>query len=297
MPLDQVSNEDVEKYEFKDENQDENEPESELKGSEMSLIDHLEELRWHLIRATIAVGILMVIAFFNIKFIFENVLIAPAKTNFWTYRQLCALGEYLGTKDALCIQKISFELQSRTMTGQFMMSITASAMIGLIIGFPYVFWEIWRFVKPALYKKEQKVASGAVFWVSLLFIFGVVFGYYIVTPLSINFLANYQIADSIKNQFDIVSYLSTVITLVMGCAFLFQLPILVYFLAKIGVITASFMRRYRRHAIVVILILAGVITPPDVFSQIIVSLPLWILYEIGINIAANVEKNLKLSEK
>ncbi|TAH29699.1 MAG: twin-arginine translocase subunit TatC [Cytophagales bacterium] len=297
MPLDQVSNEDVEKYEFKDENQDENEPESELKGSEMSLIDHLEELRWHLIRATIAVGILMVIAFFNIKFIFENVLIAPAKTNFWTYRQLCALGEYLGTKDALCIQKISFELQSRTMTGQFMMSITASAMIGLIIGFPYVFWEIWRFVKPALYKKEQKVASGAVFWVSLLFIFGVVFGYYIVTPLSINFLANYQIADSIKNQFDIVSYLSTVITLVMGCAFLFQLPILVYFLAKIGVITASFMRKYRRHAIVVILILAGVITPPDVFSQIIVSLPLWILYEIGINIAANVEKNLKLSEK
>ncbi|TAE46153.1 MAG: twin-arginine translocase subunit TatC [Cytophagales bacterium] len=297
MPLDQVSNEDVEKYEFKDENQDENEPESELKGSEMSLIDHLEELRWHLIRATIAVGILMVIAFFNIKFIFENVLIAPAKTNFWTYRQLCALGEYLGTKDALCIQKISFELQSRTMTGQFMMSITASAMIGLIIGFPYVFWEIWRFVKPALYKKEQKVASGAVFWVSLLFIFGVVFGYYIVTPLSINFLANYQIADSIKNQFDIVSYLSTVITLVMGCAFLFQLPILVYFLAKIGVITASFMRKYRRHAIVVILILAGVITPPDVFSQIIVSLPLWILYEIGINIAANVERNLKLSEK
>lgn len=297
MPLDQVSNEDVEKYEFKDENQDENEPESELKGSEMSLIDHLEELRWHLIRATIAVGILMVVAFFNIKFIFEYVLIAPAKTNFWTYRQLCALGEYLGTKDALCIQKISFELQSRTMTGQFMMSITASAMIGLIIGFPYVFWEIWRFVKPALYKKEQKVASGAVFWVSLLFIFGVVFGYYIVTPLSINFLANYQIADSIKNQFDIVSYLSTVITLVMGCAFLFQLPILVYFLAKIGVITASFMRRYRRHAIVVILILAGVITPPDVFSQIIVSLPLWILYEIGINIAANVEKNLKLSEK
>ncbi|TAG01950.1 MAG: twin-arginine translocase subunit TatC [Cytophagia bacterium] len=297
MPLDQVSNEDVEKYEFKDENQDENEPESELKGSEMSLIDHLEELRWHLIRATIAVGILMVIAFFNIKFIFENVLIAPAKTNFWTYRQLCALGEYLGTKDALCIQKISLDLQSRTLAGQLMMSITASAMIGLIIGFPYVFWEIWRFVKPALYKKEQKVASGAVFWVSLLFIFGVVFGYYIVTPLSINFLANYQIADSIKNQFDIVSYLSTVITLVMGCAFLFQLPILVYFLAKIGVITASFMRKYRRHAIVVILILAGVITPPDVFSQIIVSLPLWILYEIGINIAANVEKNLKLSEK
>ncbi|TAE73361.1 MAG: twin-arginine translocase subunit TatC [Bacteroidetes bacterium] len=296
MPLDQVSNDDIDKYEFKTESEEKN-PEDELKGSEMSLIDHLETLRWHLIRATIAVGVLMIVAFFNIKWIFENILIAPAKTNFWTYQQLCALGEYLGTKEALCIQKISFELQSRTMTGQFMMSITASAMIGLIIGFPYIFWEIWQFVKPALYKKEQKAASGAVFWVSMLFLLGVVFGYYVVTPLSINFLANYQIADSIKNQFDIVSYLSTVITLVIGCAFLFQLPILVYFLAKIGVITASFMRKYRRHAIVVILILAGVITPPDVFSQIIVSLPLWVLYEISINIALSVEKNIAKEEE
>jgi sec-independent protein translocase protein TatC len=289
MPLDQVTNEQVENYQFQD---DANyNKEDELKDSEMSILDHLEELRWHLIRASIAIGVFTILAFINIAWIFENLILAPAKTDFWTYHFFCDIGKYMGTKD-LCITKIAFDLQSRNMTGQFMMSMTASWVIGLIIAFPYVFWEIWQFVKPGLYQKEKRAARGAVFWVTCLFMCGVLFGYYLLAPLSINFLANYTISPLIKNQFDIVSYISTVMTLVVGCGFLFQLPILVYFLATIEIITAKFMRKYRRHAIVLILIIAGIITPPDVFSQIMVSMPLWILYEISINIAKNVEKKI-----
>ena len=178
-----------------------------------------------------------------------------------------------------------------------MMHVTASFVIGLITSFPYIFWEIWSFVKPALYKKEQKVASGAVIYVSLLFFIGALFGYYVVAPLSINFLASYQISPEIRNEFDIVSYVSVLATLVVGCAFLFQLPVIVYFLAKIGVVTPKFMRTYRRHAILVIFLIAAVITPsPDIFTQILDGMPILILYEISIGIAANVQRK-KIEEE
>ncbi len=285
MALDQITNEQVENYE-----------EEHLKSSEMPLIDHLEILRWHLLRALLAVCVTTIVAFLYGTWIFENVIFAPANAKFWTYKQLCALGEYIDSK-SLCINKLNFDLQNRLLTGQFMMHITWSFVIGFIVAFPYIFWEIWAFIKPALYKKEQKATRGAVLFVSILFFMGTWFGYYVVAPLSINFLASYQISPEIRNQIDIVSYVSTLITLVLGCALLFQLPVLVYFLAKIGLVTASFMRTYRRHAVIVILVVAGVITPPDIFSQVLISIPLYILYEMSIYIAQNIEKSNQETEK
>ncbi len=286
MPLDQVTDDQIDDY-GKEDN---------LKSSEMPLIDHLEILRWHLIRSLLAVCVGTIGAFIYGTWVFEHIIFAPARANFWTYQQMCALGKFLGS-DGLCINKLNFVLQSRLLTGQFMMHVTASFIIGIIVAFPYIFWEIWAFVKPGLYKKEQKATSGAVFFVSALFFMGTWFGYFVVAPLSINFLASYQISPEIRNEFDIVSYVSTLITLVLGCALLFQLPVLVYFLARVGVITASFMRTYRRHAIIVILVVAGVITPPDIFSQVLISIPLYILYELSIYIAQSIEKQKEKMEK
>jgi sec-independent protein translocase protein TatC len=284
MPLDQVSNEEIEKATF-DEHGNLHKDEA-----EMSFLEHLEELRWHIIRAVIALIICTLVVFSWGTWIFDNIIFAPADAKFITYRTMCRLGELLNTP-FLCVKKLNFDLQSRTLTGQFMIHLTYSFVIGLIVSFPYMFWEIWRFIKPALYNKEQNAARGAVFFVSMLFFIGALFGYFVVAPLSINFLAGYQISAKIKNEFDVVSYVGVLTTLVVGCAVLFQLPVVVYFLAKVGVITAKFMRTYRRHAILVIFLIAAVITPsPDIFTQVLVGAPLLILYEISISIATRVQK-------
>jgi sec-independent protein translocase protein TatC len=287
MPLDQVSNEEIEKAEFDEQGN------LRKDDAEMSFLEHLEVLRWHIIRAVIALILCTLVAFSYGTWIFDNIIFAPADNKFITYRVMCRLGEMLNTP-FLCVKSLNFDLQSRILTGQFMMHLTYSFVIGLIVSFPYMFWEIWRFIKPALYNKERGAARGAVFFVSLLFLIGALFGYYVVAPLSINFLAGYQISTKIKNQFDIVSYVGVLTTLVVGCAVLFQLPVVVYFLAKVGVITAKFMRTYRRHAILVIFLIAAVITPsPDIFTQVLVGAPLLILYEISISIAARVQKKLE----
>ncbi|WP_448519003.1 twin-arginine translocase subunit TatC [Rhodoflexus sp.] len=257
---------------------------------EMSFIDHLEELRWHLIRAVASVAVFSVIAFLSKEFVYGTLILGPSKVDFWTYRMLCALS------DATCIDKINFKLQSRLMTGQFTMHMLSSLVIGVICAFPYAFWEIWSFVKPGLYPQERKAASGAVFFVSLLFILGILFGYYVIAPLSIQFLANYQLDPSISNEFDIVSYISTLTTLVLVTGLMFQLPMVAFFLAKIGVISPAFMREYRRHAFVVVLIISAIITPPDVISQILISLPLMLLYEISIWVVTISEKRNKAAE-
>lgn len=256
---------------------------------EMSFLDHLEELRWHLVRSVAAIAVFTIVAFLSKSIVFGQIILGPSKVDFWTFRVLCDLSELLQTQ-ALCMDELPFKIQSRQMTGQFTMHISSSLVVGLICAFPYVFWEIWRFIKPGLYPKERKAARGAVFYVSLMFMLGVLFGYFIVTPISVNFLANYTLDPSIQNEFDIVSYVSTVTTLVLACAVLFQLPIVVYFLTKAGLVTPEFLRTYRRHAIVVILILAAVLTPPDVFSQILVSIPLVGLYEVSIFISGRVLK-------
>ena len=262
---------------------------------EMSFLDHLEELRWHLIRSLIAIFVFAIAAFISKGLIFGEIILGPSKSSFWTYKMLCILSELLNS-DALCISDLPFIIQSRQMTGQFSMHITSSFVIGLICAFPYTFWEIWRFVKPGLYEKERKAASGATFYVSLLFFIGVLFGYFVVTPISINFLSNYQIDPSILNEFDIISYVSTVTTLVLACALLFQLPIVVYFATKAGLVSSVLLKNYRKHSIIVILMLSAVLTPPDPFSQVLIAIPLGLLYQLSILIAVRLEKKERKQE-
>lgn len=253
---------------------------------EMGFLDHLEELRWHLIRSISAILVFTIIAFLSKDFIFGVLILGPSKPDFWTYKIFCQLAIYLKTPD-LCIDHLNFTLQSRQMTGQFAMHITSSFVAGFIVAFPYVFWELWRFVKPGLYVKEVNATRGAVFVVTLLFILGILFGYFVISPLSINFLANYQLDPTILNQFDITSYISTLIMMVLASGLMFQLPMIVFVLTKMGLVTPQFMRTYRRHSVVVILVVAAFITPsPDIFSQILVALPLYMLYEASIFVSA-----------
>jgi sec-independent protein translocase protein TatC len=253
---------------------------------EMSFLDHLEELRWHVVRAVAAIFIMMILAFVFTREIFDYIILAPSKTDFITFQWLCSLGRLLEV-EGLCVTEIPMSLQSRFLMGQFTMQLQSSFVIGLIVAFPYVVWELWSFVKPGLYNKEKKGSKGAVFSVSFLFLLGVSFGYFILSPMTIAFLANYSISDTIVNEFDITSYVSTITALVFGSGLLFQLPVVVYFLTKVGLITPQFMRKYRKHAVIVILIIGAIITPsPDPLSQSLISIPLYVLYEISIFISA-----------
>ena len=255
----------------------------------MSFLDHLEALRWHLFRAVSAVLIFTVAAFIAKDFVFGVLILGPSKVDFWTYRMLCDLGNYVGIP-ALCINDLPFTIQSRQMTGQFSMHMTSSLVVGLIAAFPYLFYEVWRFISPGLYTKERNAARGAVFFVSFLFLSGALFGYYVLTPMSINFLANYQLDPSIANEFDITSYVSTLSMLVLASAIMFQLPVVVYFLSMSGLVTSKMLKSYRKHSMVVILVLSAVITPQDVISQLLIAMPILVLYELGILIAKRLEK-------
>ena len=262
----------------------------------MSFLDHLEQLRWHLLRSISAILVFMVLAFLSKSFVFGTVILGPSKVDFITYRTLCRISEALSIP-ALCIQELPFIIQSRQMTGQFSMHITSSLVVGLIAAFPYVFWEVWRFIAPGLYDKERNAARGAVFFVSLLFFLGAGFGYYLLAPLSINFLSNYQLDPSIANEFDITSYISTLSMLVLASAVMFQLPVVIYFLSSAGLVTSGMLKTYRRHAIVGILVLSALITPPDVISQLLIAMPILVLYEIGIIIAKRLEKRKREDEE
>lgn len=256
---------------------------------EMSFLEHLEELRWHIIRSLLSIGVFAVVAFIFREPIWHHVILAPSRVNFWTYDMFCRLGNLMGN-DIFCIDDLPFIIQNRRMTAQFTMALTSSFVIGLILAFPYAFWEIWRFVKPGLYHNEKQLSRGAVFFVTLLFLSGVLFGYYIVSPISINFLSNFRLDPSIMNEIDLTSYVSTIMMLVLGCGIMFQLPVVVYFLTKAGLVTPTFLRTYRKHAIVIILVLSALITPPDVISQILMSFPLLFLYEISILISKTIKR-------
>ncbi|KAA6440077.1 twin-arginine translocase subunit TatC [Dyadobacter flavalbus] len=265
-------------------------------GKEMSFIGHLEELRWHVIRAAGSILVFAILSFIYIKEIYHYVIIAPAKPDFWTYRMLCKLADKVGY-DELCIKALNFKLQAIGVGDQFTMSMTSSVIAGLVFAFPYAFWEVWRFIKPGLRPAERKSASGAVFYVTFLFFSGVFFGYFVVTPLAMNFLANYTLDESIINEFSLASYISLVATLTLACGIAFQLPIVVFVLSKVGVLTPAFMREYRKHSMIVILIVAAVITPsPDIYSQILVAIPLFLLFEVSILVSAKVERE-KLREE
>ncbi|QNL21895.1 twin-arginine translocase subunit TatC [Hyphobacterium sp. CCMP332] len=252
---------------------------------ELSFVEHLEVLRWHLIRGVASIGVFAIVAFLSKSIIFHHIVLAPSRIDFPTYKLLCKMGYWLQKPEVLCIEELPFILQNRVMTGQFTMHILASVVIGLILAFPYFFWEVWRFIKPGLHKKEQSASRGAVFSVSFLFISGILFGYYIISPLSINFLSNYSIDPSIQNEIDITSFVSTIAMIVLACGIMFQLPVVMYFLTKAGLAGPSSLRSFRKMAIVIILIVSAILTPPDVVSQILIAMPLFLLYELGIFIS------------
>lgn len=266
------------------------------KHNDMSFISHLEVLRWHLIRSISAILILGIFAFIFHKFIFDNIILAPKNASFFTNVILCKFGKYINLEN-LCINSKHLNIINIKMAGQFSTHIMVSLIAGFIVAFPYVFWEIWQFIKPALNKNEKKHAKGTVFFSSSLFALGILFGYYIITPLSIHFLGGYNVSNQVVNQINLNSYISTVSSVVLSSGVIFELPVLIFFLSKAGLVTPSFLKKYRKHALILILILSAIITPPDVFSQILVALPLLLLYEASINISKRITKKQEIATK
>ncbi|MEM7186058.1 MAG: twin-arginine translocase subunit TatC [Bacteroidota bacterium] len=263
---------------------------------EMSFLDHLEELRWHLIKSTIAIVLFGTVAFIFKEFVFDVLILGPKSADFPTYRLLCKSGQALGL-DYFCFNELPFSIQSRKMAGQFSVHIWTSITAGFIVAFPYVLYQFWQFISPGLHTNERKTARGFILIASLLFFMGVLFGYYVVTPLSINFLGSYQVSEQVLNEFDIDSYIGLVRACALSGGLIFELPIIIYFLTKIGLVTPQFLRKYRKYALVIVLIISAIITPPDIASQIIVAIPVVILYEISIYISRAVIKRQNRKSK
>lgn len=266
----------------------------------MSFIDHLEALRWHLVRAVIVWLIAAIGIFVFIDWIFDNVIYAPARSNFITYGFLCDLGHRLKLGDVLCMPPVNIPLQGNTISGPFMSAINISMVGGLILAFPFLFWELWKFIKPALSAKEVKYARGSIVWVSLCFFTGAAFGYFLLAPFTFNFLANFTLgtAGMYKYMPTLDDYIDTLNNIILGCGLAFELPVLAYVLSKIGLISGRFLRTYRKYAFVVILVVSAIITPsPDWTSQVIVAIPLLLLYEISVLIAARIDKENAVKEK
>ena len=263
---------------------------------EMSFLEHLEELRWHIIRSVVAIVILMIVAFCFRNIIFDAIILAPRNPDFITAKLLGNLGNILSQyfkfidADVLYINQKPANIINIHMAGQLTTHIKVSLVAGLILAFPVILWEFWKFFEPALKPNESRYAKGTVLISSMLFFIGVLFGYFALAPLSIHFLTTYEVSETVVNQINIMSYIGTMTSISLATGLVFELPIIVFFLTKIGILTPEFMRNYRRHSIVVILILAAIITPPDVFSQILVAIPLLFLYEISIFISAKVVK-------
>lgn len=263
--------------------------------NQMSFLEHLEILRWHIMRAVIAVMLCAIAAFIFHDFIFNTLILAPKNPDFFSNRMLSILSDFTGV-EALKINSKPFQIINISMAGQFATHISVSLVSGIIASFPYIFYEFWCFIKPALYSNEQKHARGSIFYTSFLFAMGVLFGYYIITPLSVHFLGSYSVSEQVMNQINLKSYISSITSIVLASGVIFELPVLIFFLSKIGFVTPDFLRKYRKHSVVLILILSAIITPPDIFSQILVCLPLMLLYEIGIRISKRVQNKQEKSD-
>jgi len=267
--------------------------------AEMSFVDHLEELRWHIVRSLLAILVFAAVIFFNIKWVFDNIIAGPISPNFISYRAFCDFSHWLHLGDSLCLPPLSINMQTTTFGGQFFGSFSIAFVGGLIASFPYIFWEFWRFVKPALKPNELKGTRFVIFWVSFFFFLGSAFGYFILGPFTFNFLANFQVSalNIVQTKPTINDYLDNLTNLILGCGVAFEMPVLAYALTKIGLITPNFLRRSRKYAIVVILVVAAIITPsPDWYSQTIVFLPLMGLYELGVTVSARVYKEEQKKE-
>lgn len=260
--------------------------------SEMSFFDHIDVLRKHLLRALLVIVLITGAAFWFYDFIFNTVIMGPKSPDFWTYRMMCKLVNIFPSLGSdFCITEIKGKIINTEMAGQFTLQINSCIMTGIVFGIPYLLFELWLFIKPALHDKEKKSARGFVFFSSSLFLIGVLFGYFIICPLSINFLTNFSVSPMIENTFTIDSYLSSVATLTIGTGIIFELPVLIYILSMFGIMTPAFMRASRRYAIVIILIIAAIVTPtPDMMTMLVVAFPLFILYELSIFISANIER-------
>jgi sec-independent protein translocase protein TatC len=266
--------------------------------AEMSFFDHLSALRIHLVRASIAVVVFTSVCFYYYDYLFDTIIMGPHKPTFWTYRMMCEIGGYFNMGPGFCITNIPGKIINTEMAGQFTLQINSALMTGVILGFPYLLWEIWLFVKPALKDNERKSASGFVFYASILFIIGLLFGYFIVAPLSVNFLSNYSISPDIENTITIDSYFSSVATLTLCTGVVFELPIVIYILSRLGIMTPKFMKEKRRYAIILILVIAAVVTPtPDIPTMLTVSFPLFLLYEVSIAVSSRVQKKKLKAEK
>ena len=258
-------------------------------ANDLTFLEHLEVLRGHLLRSLASIGVFAIVAFLLKDIIFDHILLAPKSADFWTNQFFCKAGALLNT-DKLCLNSGDLELINIELSGQFRIHLNIAFYGGLILAAPYIFLEIYRFILPALKEKERKYSRGMVFYTSGLFMIGVLFGYFLIIPLTINFLGGYSVSGQVENQINLKSYISTVTSLIFSTGLVFELPIFVYFLSKVGLITPGFMRRYRKHAIVVILVLSGIITPPDVFSQMLITIPMYLLYEASIFISARIER-------
>ena len=266
---------------------------------EMSFIDHLEELRWHLVRSVIAVLVMASLIFAFQDFVFDNIILGPMNPRFISYIALCKFSNWAGLGDALCMPPPSVNLQATAFGTQFISSITIAFVGGFIAAFPFVFWEVWKFIKPALSEKERSSARGAIFWVSLFFFSGASFGYFILAPFTFSFLSNFSLGTlgTIKTIPTLDDYIDNLVNVTLGAGIAFQLPVVSFVLSKIGIITPKFLRTYRKFAVVAILVIAAVITPsPDWISQAIVFFPLFFLYELGIIVSARVYKQRKKEE-
>jgi len=258
-------------------------------NEEMSFLEHLEELRWHLVRASAAVVVGAVVCFIKAEFILDQILFAPKKSGFITNRAFAWVAQRFDAPD-LAINTQDFNIVNYDMAGQFTTNISIAMIGGIIIAIPYIFWEFWRFIKPALYEKERKHATGAVFYSSFLFLMGILFGYFLIVPLSTHFFGSYRVSAEVPNLINLNSYISSVTTIILGSGIVFELPIIIYFLSKVGLISSGFLITYRKHAYVLLLLLAAIITPPDVFSMLLVSGPLILLYELGVFLSKRIEK-------
>lgn len=256
---------------------------------EMSFWDHLDELRSRLIRSFLAVFAMAIIAFINRQVVFDLIILGPSKADFVTNRWLCSLGRALNI-DGLCFSNMNIQIININMSGQFLVHLYTSAIAGLVLSFPYIIYQFWSFVRPALYAGEKKKSQLAIVYSSLLFLTGLLFGYFLIVPLTINFLGTYQVSSSVSNQIALNSFISTVVSVSFAVGIVFQLPLLIYFLAKAGLVSPDYLKRNRKYMLVILLIVSAIITPPDIFSQIMVCIPLLALYELSIVIAGKVYK-------
>lgn len=265
--------------------------------NEMSFLDHLEELRWLLVRSTIAIIIMAFLTYFVSDFLFDTIIFGPTRPTFYTYRIFCDLSHLLNFGESICIEELPFIIQNTLMEGQVNMFVWMCLLAGFILAFPYILWQIWSFISPALYQNEKKNAKFFIFISSILFFLGVLFGYFIIIPMSVNFVATFTVSDMVKNQFTLDSYIGMFKTSVIAGGLFFELPIIIYFLTKLGLVTPEFLRKYRKYAIVIVLIVAAIVTPPDVVSQTIVAIPMLVIFELSVIISSIVYKRKMRNEK